>query len=215
VKTLTQARHDEFDHLLRGPTPLGKLKSFGLDLPSALALHADFASREFSAPCLASACEGCGQHQSESTVSFSWKGIFGTAGTVVSTLVGLLVALGGHGFTVHQVIEFQTHHALCRGCHRRARWMRHVGEWMEHLTFLLLLIGFSLSLFTAIVAAIHIGGRMSPREVTLILVGLAGSSSALASAWFLGKHAPACGVPRQLKFIAKRPFRLVGVRPFD
>ena len=212
---MTRPRYGEFDHLLRSPTPLGKLRSSGLDLPSALALHADFATREFSAPCLASACEGCGQHQSESIVSFSWKGIFHTAGIVVSTLAGLVVALGGHGFTVHQVIEFQTHHALCRGCRRHARWMRHVGGLMEHLTFLLLLIGFTLSLFTVIVAAIHIGGRMSSREVTLILVGLASSGSALASAWFLGKHAPACGVPRQLKFIAKRPFRLVGVRPFD
>src|SRR5262245_7306836 len=97
--TPNESTRDQIDRVLLGTGELHLLKPFFPDRESILAYHAQRMSELFPASKVVSACESCNQRPVDARVEVHWRGIYHTAGTSISVVIAMLVAMGGgHGF---------------------------------------------------------------------------------------------------------------------
>jgi hypothetical protein len=211
-----EANQERVDQIILGEGSLDELKPFLPDRESRLVYYSERISELIPTNIPKAECESCHCHSAERRVVFRWRGVYHTAGTAVATIIGLLMAMSGHGVLVHRRIDFETTHGLCGVCLKQMR-LRTVGVYVvEKLCFILLILSLlvfvPMLLFAPVV--LFLGGT-TRREILVSFAGLFGGGAIALTSLLAADRLTRWHVPKSLRFISKRPFQLVGLQDFE
>jgi hypothetical protein len=207
----TDATAEQVENAFASATSLRELVCFFSDRETLLSRYAQYISGIFPADRKVSGCECCRRHSDELTVQFHWRGIYHTAGTFLTTVVGILAAMGGHGILAHRHIDFTTTHGLCNRCYRQIRIRKVVGQALEKLCFALIIVSIIILVPVLVFAPFMLSSGATRREVAVVAIGLGGGAAGLMAGWLGADRIVRWCVPGPLKLISKRPFQLNGV----
>jgi len=138
--TPLENNRERINEILLGKGSLKELKPFFPNREAILAYHAQRMAEIFPVDKKLAECECCGRRSAEFRLEFRWRGIYHTTGTVIGTIIGLLVAMGGQGMLPHRQIDFTTTHGLCSGCFNRMRQQKMLGQLAEKVCFIFILL---------------------------------------------------------------------------
>jgi hypothetical protein len=172
-----------------------------------LSTHARRMAEEFPVSRKLGRCECCGK-ENIVPVKLEWRAVYHTSDTLLSTGIGLLLALGGHGLVKHKQLSFLTYHAFCSECFARIRLKKFVGEIVNHANFVLLLVSGSILGGVTIFGLFVLTNHPTSSETWRLIIAIGSSTTAIIAWLFLALKFPDWVVPPALHPIAPRPFQL-------
>jgi hypothetical protein len=208
----TGTNQESVDRILLREGSLKELKPFFGNREEILAYHARRMSEIFSADRKVTDCESCNRRSAETGAAFLWRGIYHTAGTVVGTIIGIATAMGGHGILPHRRIDFVTTHGFCSECFRKIRRQRVLAAIGEKFCFIVTIISVIVFVPVLVFTPVFLYPKPTLPAVEIIITGLGGGLIGLVGGLSGADKVVGWCVPKSLKFISKRPFRLIGVQ---
>ncbi len=181
------------------------------ELAEALQRHASQMQQEFSSAERGSVCEACCDVEGGLRTELHWEAIYHSGATLLSSLVGGMALLGGHGWTAYKKMEFATHHRFCRGCQLKIRVKRHLAELAQHVCFAILLVGVLAFVSSIIFSFFVLRNHPSGRDVLVSVSTFASGIIATLVGWFGASSSRRAAVPKTLRRIARNPFALKDV----
>jgi hypothetical protein len=211
---VTGIDQEKIDRILLGDCSLKELQPFFPDREAALKYHAQRMTELFLPDRRIGDCECCGRRHSELRVSFSWRGIYHTARTVLGTVVGLVFLVGGHAFLPHRQINFTTTHGLCNDCFARMRRDNVFGQLLEKLCFTLIILSAIVLVLAVVMTTVLFLPRPTLREIMVVSIGDSIGLGGLIGGIFGARKAVRWYIPKSLRFISKPPFELIGFKKY-
>jgi hypothetical protein len=183
----------------------------GAGLAEELMRHASHMQQEFSLPERRNICEAYGQLNNGFATELYWEGVFHSAKTALSSVVGGLALVAGHGWTHCKKIHFVTRHRFCRTCQYKIRIKRNLAEFAQFLGFATLVLG-AVAFVSAVIYFLSVlPNQPSLRVILLSISSFAGGLMAMFVGWYCANCSRRWPVPKALWRIARTPFVLTGV----
>lgn len=201
------------DQLILGEGPLDDLKPFLPDRKSRIIYYSERVPQLIATNRATTQCECCKQRAVEENVLFHWRAIYHTAGTFIATLIGILMAMGGHGVLPHKRVDFETTHGLCRTCLKQISQRKLLAQLVEKLCFIVLILSLLVFVPMLIFAPVILfSGPIGTREILVSLAAIGGGGALIFASLVFADKASRWHVPNPLRFISKRPFQLVSIQ---
>ena len=172
-----------------------------------LCAHSQRMTEEFPVTRKLSKCECCGQ-KAVMFAKLNWRAIYHSAGTLISTAIGLLMLIGGHGHFTHKQISFFTHHSFCSRCFWRIRIKKSLGELIGYFSFVLLLLSGGLVVGMGAFGVVIFMNRPASQEIWRFTLIIGGGIVGVVAGILLTLKSPYWVVPPALHPIALKPFQL-------
>jgi len=114
----------------------------------------------------------------------------------------------GHGIHCYEKVEFSTYHSFCSRCVLKLRLKNVLGQFVEKISFVFLLVGLLAFIPTLILAPFLLFNDLTPRELLVLVFGLGGGLIATLLGWFGATTFRSRLLPRVLRRIGQKPFVL-------
>ena len=119
----------------------------------------------------------------------------------------------GHGMVCYEKVEFSTYHSFCSRCVLKLRLKNALGEFIEKVAFVFLLVGVLAFIPTLLLAPFLLFDDLTPRELLVLVFGLGGGLTATLTGWFGATVFRNWLLPKALRRIGQKPFVLRAVQP--
>jgi len=197
----------QFVSFIERQRPLQDLRERVPDQGTLLRSYADFLQRRFSPDRCTEACTCCGA-RGDQVRKFTWRAIFHTRSNIISTAIGLLLAMGGHGWTKCSYMAATTYHTFCSRCGFKV-WLRQAAsEIVDKLCFVLLLCGGGIIGGFGVFAFVLMFSNPNAREIMRLGAGLFLGSIAIWLGIIGKKAARRLPMPKQIQNFIQSPFDL-------
>lgn len=177
--------------------------------------HAECMAKLFPPNKVLNECECCQRHSAEMRATFEWRGVYLTAGTAITSIIGtvMTIALMHHVFHFllpSKHIDFSTTHSFCNGCFTQIKKRKLAGKLVKQLCLTLIVLA-AMILASAVVFAVLFLFPQPTKEMTAYAtIGLFCGLICLVAGLVAEDRIVRWCLPGTMRPISKPPFELIG-----
>ena len=182
--------------------------------PEEMLQHAQRMTELFPPNKTVNECECCQRNLAKSRAVFEWRGIYHTAGTNITSTIGVAVAIVLMHHVFHfllpsKQVNFSTTHRFCDDCFAQIKRRKLASKFVKQFCLTLIVLAAIIFASVVVFAVLFVFPQPTKEMIAYVAIGLCCGLVCLVAGLVAEDRIVRWCLPETIRFISKPPFELI------